>query len=182
MGNQETPMILETGNNKSPGQYAQCAFTLIELVLVMVLLVVAVCMVAPRMSDFVRGRALDSEARRMMALLHAGQSRAVSEGMPVVLWFDAKQNTAGLEQETPPKGGDPKAENVTVSDGVQITPAAPGSTTTTTFKHLPAIRFLPDGTIDEDSPQTVQVTEGNETLLLVQLQNRTGYEVSDSQK
>ncbi len=104
------------------------------------------------------------------------------EGMPVVLWLDEKQNTVGLEQETPPKGGDPKAEDLTISEGVQITAAASGSTTTTTFKHSPAIPFLPDGTIDEDSPQTVQVTAGNETLLLVQLQNRTGYEIKDSQK
>jgi prepilin-type N-terminal cleavage/methylation domain-containing protein len=180
MGNQETPMILETGKiSKSP---ARCAFTLIELVLVMALLVVAVCMVAPRMSDFIRGRALDSETRRMVALMHAGQARAVSEGMPVVLWLDEKQNTVGLEQETPPRGGDPKAENLTISENVQITPVTTGSTTTTTFKHLPAIRFLPDGTIDEDSPQTVQVTQGSESLLLVELQNRAGYEIRDSQK
>lgn len=179
MENLETPMTLETGSqiNKSP---ARCAFTLIELVLVMALLVVAVCMVAPRMSGFVRGRALDSEARRTMALMHAGQSRAVSEGMPIVLWLDEKQNTIGLEQETPPKGGDPRAENLTISENVQITAAAPGSTATTTFKHLPAIRFLPDGTIDEDSPQTVQLTQGNESLLLTELQNRTGYEIKDN--
>lgn len=174
-------MTLETGNkvNKSP---AQCAFTLIELVLVMALLVVAVCMVAPRMSGFIRGRALDSEARRMMALMHAGQSRAVSEGMPMVLWLDEKQNTIGLEQETPPTGGDPRAENLTISENVQIAPQTQGSTTTTTFKHLPAIRFLPDGTVDEGSPQTVQLTEGNDSLLLTELQNRTGYEINDSQK
>ncbi|HTR40693.1 MAG TPA: GspH/FimT family pseudopilin [Pseudomonadales bacterium] len=172
-------MILETGNNKSP---AQCAFTLIELVLVMMLLVVAVCMVAPRMSDFVRGRALDSEARRLVALMHAGQARAVSEGMPVVLWLDEKQGTIGLEQESPPKGGDPKAENLTISENVKITLVNTGSTTATTFNHLPAIRFMPDGTIDEDSPQTVQLMQGSETLLLSELQNRTGYEVKDNQK
>lgn len=179
MENLEMLMTLETGNNKSP---APCAFTLIELVLVMALLVVAVCMVAPRMSDFIRGRALDSEAQRMMALMHAGQSRAVSEGMPVVLWLDEKQNTIGLEQESPPKGGDPKAENLMVSENVQITATAQGSTTMTTFKHLPAIRFLPDGTVDEGSPQTVQLTQGNEALVLTELQNRTGYEIKDSQK
>ena len=181
MENLETPMTLETGNNKSPDQ---CAFTLIELVLVMALLVVAVCMVAPRMSDFIRGRALDSEAQRLMALMHAGQARAVSEGMPIVLWLDEKQNTIGLEQETPPKGGDPKAENLTISENVQIAPGgSQGSTTasTTTFKHLPAIRFLPDGTVDEGSPQTVQLTQGKEVLVLGELQNRTGYEIKDSQ-
>jgi type II secretion system protein H len=183
MENLETPMTLETGNkvNKSP---APCAFTLIELVLVMALLVVAVCMVAPRMSDFIRGRALDSEAQRLMALMHAGQARAVSEGMPIVLWLDEKQNAIGLEQETPPKGGDTKAENLTISESVKIAPGNQGSTTTTTttFKHLPAIRFLPDGTVDEGSPQTVQLTQGTEALVLTELQNRTGYEIKDSQK
>jgi type II secretion system protein H len=181
MENLETPMTLETGNkiNKSP---APCAFTLIELVLVMALLVVAVCMVAPRMSDFIRGRALDSEARRMVALMRAGQARAVSEGMPMVLWLDEKQNAIGLEQETPPKGGDPKAEDLKISENVQIAAVTQGSATTTTFKHLPAIRFLPDGTVDENSPQTVQLTQGNESLSLTELQNRTGYEINDSQK
>lgn len=173
-------MTLEIGkHNKLP---SRCAFTLIELVLVMVLLVVAVCIIAPRMSDFIRGRALDSEARRMMALMHAGQSRAVSEGMPMVLWMDEKQNTCGLQEETPPAGGDPKAEDVTISDSVQMAPVTSGPLTVTKFKNLPAIRFLPDGSVDENSPQTVQLTQGNDALWLVQLQNRTGYEISDSQK
>jgi prepilin-type N-terminal cleavage/methylation domain-containing protein len=180
MENQAPPMTLETGKHNKPS--SQCAFTLIELIMVMVLLVIAVCLIVPRMSMFVRGRALDSEARRMMALLHAGQSRAVSEGMPMVLWVDAKQGSLGLEEETPPKGGDPKAEQVSISDGVQITPVTTGSLGGTTFKNLPAIRFLPDGTVDENSPQTVQLTQDSQQLSLVQLQNRTGYEVSDSSK
>ena len=146
------------------------------------LIAVAVTIVAPRLSDFVRGRALDSEARRMLALTDAGQARAVSEGMPMVLWFNAKQNACGLQEETPPKGGDLKAENVTISDSVQIAPITKGSLSSTTFNNFPAIRFLPDGTIDENSPQTLELTEGNNALWLVQLQNRTGYEISDSSK
>jgi prepilin-type N-terminal cleavage/methylation domain-containing protein len=180
MENLETLMTLETGKHSK--LECRCAFTLIELVLVMTLLVVAVCMVAPRMSDFVRGRALGSEAQRMVALMHAGQSRAVSEGMPMVLWLDQKQSTCGLEAETSPKGGDPKAEDLTISENVQIAPLNTGTGTVTTFNHLPAIRFLPDGTIDENSPQTLQLTEGNDSLWLVELQNHAGYEINDSQK
>ena len=48
-------------------------------------------MVAPAMSNFIRARAVDSEARRLFALMHAGQSRAVSEGLPMMLWVDEKQ-------------------------------------------------------------------------------------------
>ena len=64
------------------------------------------------MSNFIRGRALDSEARRLMALMHAGQSRAVSEGLPMVLWVDEKQGAYGLQAETTGQNGDPKAENL----------------------------------------------------------------------
>jgi Tfp pilus assembly protein FimT len=153
-----------------------------ELMLVMALIAVAVSIVAPRLTNFVRGRALDSEARRLLALTDAGQSRAVSEAMPMVLWFNEKQNTCGLQEETPPRGGDPKAENVTIGDSVQITPGTTGSLGMTTFNHLPAIRFLADGTIDENSPETVQLVEGHDSLWLVQLRNRTGYEINDSPK
>jgi type II secretion system protein H len=156
-------------------------FTLIELILVMALIIVAVSIVVPRMSGFIRGRALDSETRRLAALMHAGQARAVSEGMPMVLWFDAKQNDCGLEEETPPKGGDADAEDLTINDNVQIAVVNTGSLGTTTFHNLPAIRFLPDGTVDENSPQTLKLTESSDALWLIELQNRTGYEISDTQ-
>jgi prepilin-type N-terminal cleavage/methylation domain-containing protein len=182
MVNQEQLMTLETGQHNSNRSRNQCAFTLIELVLVMALLVVAVSIVAPRFSDFIRGRDLDSEARRLLALADAGESRAVSEGMPMVLWFNAKQNTCGLEAETPPKGGDTKAEDLSISESVAITPVNTGAPATTTFNHLPAIRFLPDGTVDLSSPRTIQLTEGDDKLWMLELQNRTGYEISDSSK
>src|SRR6266705_1192 len=75
------------------------AFTLIELILVMAILTVAVSITAPTLGRFFSGRALDSEARRLLALTHNGQSRAVFEGVPIELWVDARQRTYGLEAE-----------------------------------------------------------------------------------
>jgi hypothetical protein len=51
----------------------------------------------------------------------------------------------------------------------------------TSFKGMPAIRFLPDGTIDESSPQTVQLmdTDGF-TRTLIELPTRTGYEIGNN--
>jgi len=42
---------------------------------------------------------------------------------------------------------------------------------------------LPDGTIDENSPQTLRLTgvDGS-ALWLVESQNRTGYEIRDTEK
>jgi type II secretion system protein H len=73
------------------------AFTLIELILVMTILLVVMAVAFPSLRGFFRGRNLDSEARRILALTRYGQSRAVAEGVPVVLWIDSKQRTYGLE-------------------------------------------------------------------------------------
>ena len=89
-------------------------FTLIELILVLALLVIITSIAAPAMSRFIRGRALDSEARRLSALMHAAQSRAVSEGMTMMLWVDEKAGAYGLEAETSGQNGDTKVEELTV--------------------------------------------------------------------
>jgi type II secretion system protein H len=160
-----------------------CAFTLIELVLVLALLVVAVSMVAPRMSGFIRGRAMDSEARRLMAVLHAGQARAVSEGMSIVLWIDQKQNEYGLEEETPGKDGDRKAESFMADDNVRVSAVNLGVSAPVTFNNLPAVRFLPDGTVDEGSPKMLQLQDSSgNSLWLVETSDRKGYEIRTSDK
>jgi Tfp pilus assembly protein FimT len=182
IANEERPMSPVTGAGRIPSFAA--AFTLVELMLVMVLIIVAVSIVAPQMSNFLHGRALDLEGRRVMALMHAGQSRAVSEGMPMVLWFDQKNDKYGLEAETPPKGGDVNAEELPMNEFVHFSTQnlSTGSGGATTFNGLPAIRFLPDGTVDENSPDVLQLTEDNDGLEFTELQNRTGYEVSDNNK
>ena len=172
-----------------PRQNASCdstrrrAFTLIELILVLALLVIITSLAAPAMANFIRGRAMDSEARRLFALLHAGQRRAVSEGMPMVLWVDEKQDAYGLEAETTGQAGDPKAEDLTVDSTLQISALNVGLTAPTTFKNLPAIRFLADGTVDENSPQTLQLTDASGvSRWLILNKTRTDYEIRDTQQ
>ncbi len=159
------------------------AFTLIELILVLALLVIITSMAAPAMSNFIRGQALGSEARRLVALMHAGQSRAVSEGLPMVLWMNEKQGTYGLQAEATGRNGDPKAENLMVDSALQIAVVNTGSGGTTKFGGLPAIRFLPDGTVDENSPQTLRLMDAKgQTLWLIESRDRNGYEIRDTEK
>ena len=170
-------MTLATGQN----DFRRRAFTLIELVLVLALLVIITSIALPRMSGFVRGRALDAEARRMLALTHAAQSRAVSEGMPMVLWVDEKGGTYGMEAETSGTGGDLKAENLTLDSTLMIAVLKTGGTTSATFKNLPAIRFLADGSVDESSPQTFKLTDSaGFSRWLAETGNHTGYEINDT--
>jgi len=158
------------------------AFTLIELILVMALIVIAVSIIAPRMAGFIRGRALDSEAQRLFALMHAAQSRAVSEGAPMLLWVDEKNGGYGVDAETSGSKGDAKEEALTVDSTLQIAVLNVGTTATATFKNLPAIKFLPDGTVDESSVQTLQLTDSaGFSRWLVETAGRTGYEIRDTQ-
>jgi len=171
-------MTLATGQNKCQRRHA---FTLIELILVLALLVVITSLAAPAMANFIRGRALDSEARRLFALMHAAQSRAVSEGMPMVLWVDEKNSAYGSQAETTAQTGDPKAETLPLDSTLQIAVLNTGMATPTTFNNLPAIRFLADGTVDENSPQTLQLTDSTGiSRWLIEARNHTGYAISDS--
>jgi type II secretion system protein H len=156
-------------------------FTLIELILVLALLVIITSIAVPTMSRFIRGRALDSEAQRMMALMHAAQSRAVSEGAPMMLWFNEQTGAYGIETETSGENGDPKAEELTVDSTVKLLVPTTGVTTLTQFKNLPAIKYLPDGTIDEGSPLMLQLVDADGfTRWLIQTKMHTGYAISDS--
>jgi type II secretion system protein H len=157
------------------------AFTLIELILVLALLVVITSLAAPAMSRFIRGRALDSEARRLAALMHAAQSRAVSEGAPMMLWVDEKADKYGLTAETSGKNGDPKAEDLMVDSTLAISILNTTTVVPTTFNNLPAIRFQADGTVDENSPQTLKLTDSDGfARWLLETRLRTGYEISDT--
>jgi type II secretion system protein H len=169
-------MTLAIGQN----DFRRRAFTLIELILVLALLVIITSIAVPSMSRFIRGRALDSESERLMALTHMAQSRAVSEGMPMMLWINAPQGEYGLSAETSGKNGDPQAEDMTLDGTLTMAVMNAGPGRQTAFKNLPAIRFLPDGTIDENSPQIVQLMDADGFgRRLIELPTRTGYEISD---
>jgi type II secretion system protein H len=163
------------------------AFTLIELILVLALLAVVTSLAAPSLSRFFRARALDSEARQLLSLTHAGQSRAVADGFPMLLWIDSQQRIYGLQEEGTTQNGnvqdtDPKAEEFEFGDNVQVE-AMNASFVSVNGQSVPAIRFLPDGTADEDSPTTLRLTGQNgETLWLIQATNRSSYEIHTSDR
>jgi prepilin-type N-terminal cleavage/methylation domain-containing protein len=163
-------------------------FTLIEMILVMAVLVIAVSFVAPHLSGFFRGRTLKSEGQQVIALMHQGQSRAVSGGVPIVLWFDAKAQKYGLEEEPGYNDKDPDAVEFKLNENLQIevpdndagSAAATDTSADPARAGLPQITFLSDGTIAETSPQTVKIVDqdANATLSLTQTRDRNQYEIA----
>lgn len=168
----------------------------------MTLLTIAVSMTAPALTRFFRGRTLDSEARRLLALTRIGQSRAVCEGVPMDLWVNGEQGVFGLEAEPSYEESDGKAITDTVDSGLLIqasvaTIAAATNTVTRSqsasqvsvpklrlaHPDFPTIRFLPDGTISDTSPRTLRLTGRDGSSLWVgQTRNRLNYEIRSTEQ
>jgi type II secretion system protein H len=143
-------------------------FTLIELILVMMLLIIMVTIVTPRLMGFFNGRKLDSEVRRFVSLTHYAQSRAVSDGVPMLLWVDPKAGTYGLQQESgytsvdTKNSDDLKAETFTVAEGVKMNAGKAGSKNSGVMAKHSGFRFSPDGnTVKETSISGVSFQEGS---------------------
>ena len=115
-------MTLPTGNKESERRELNRtdAFTLIELILVMAMLLIVFGVAFPSLKGFFRGRHLDSEARRFLSLTRYAQSRAVAEGIPILLWIDARRGMYGLQAQPTYTEADRNAVNFNVSDDVQL--------------------------------------------------------------
>jgi type II secretion system protein H len=164
------------------------AFTLIELVLVMVLLTVVFSLMVPSLKGFFQARNLDSEAQRFLALTRFGQSRAISEGVPMILWMDPQAGAYGLEVQAGYGANNSKPKEFHLDSSLQLQPQVPvvGVMTqsnlwtqarkTTT---RPEIRFLPDGTISESSPDRVVITQSKQGMLAItETTNHLRYEIT----
>jgi Tfp pilus assembly protein FimT len=169
----------------------------------MAILTMAVSVTAPTLSHFFRGRTLDSEARRLLALTRNGQNRAVAEGIPMNLWVNTEAKTIGLDAEPSFETADPRAVEFNLDSSVQIAvdsqstvsslathvsgihPLSTSSVLPAKLTHpgLPTIRFLPDGTVGDASPQSLRLTSRDGASLWVALaQDRLSYEIRRNER
>ena len=154
--------------------------------LVMALLLIGAAMVAPRMVSFFRGQALSHETRRMLALVHYAQSRAIAEGVPVVLWFNPAKSTYGQNIQAGYAETDERASSFALESSLTLeapSKEAPpvselGDEKLGLPEGLPTIRFTPDGFYDNVSVTKLVVHQGTEAALqLVPTANRLDYEI-----
>ncbi len=191
-------MILLIGRKRGGEATGTRALTLIELILVMAVMVIAFALLAPSLGNFFRGRTLDSEARRFLSLSRYARSRAVSEGVPMVLWLDPSQRAYGLAEEFSYSAQDEKALRYQLATDVELEleldqRARSSSQPLPTMPwglspggNAVAIRFQPDGFISEESPlglwlrQRERPGSGNgprPALWITQDPNRVRYEI-----
>ncbi len=181
-------MTLRTGNRRTRSNEPDRAraFTLIELILVMALLLIVIGVALPSLKRFFHGRNLDSEARRFLSLTRYGQSRAVSEGVPMVLWIDTRRGAYGLQQQAGYTDGDSNAVRFALAEELRVevqTPAvamqtSPLNQIVAGVGYVPMIRFTPDGFISENSPERIGFRQGKDNpAWVVESTNRLKYEI-----
>lgn len=169
------------------GRNSRAAFSLIELILVMTMMIIAMAVIFPSLEGFARGRNLDNEARQFLSLTRYGQSRAISEGIPVELWINPRQQTYGL-QALPSYSETQTNPMVFALDKVQIAFSAPPTALTRSnywtqvsgrAGALTKIRFQPDGFISDTSPENVFFKEqgGSGEIWIAETPSHLRYEI-----
>ncbi|MGA2175497.1 MAG: GspH/FimT family pseudopilin [Verrucomicrobiota bacterium] len=160
---------METGQYNNDKARRRAAFTLVELILVMTIMVILISLVFPSLKGFFHGRNLDNEARRFLSLTRYAQSRAISEGLPVELWMNPRSGSYGVQAlsgytET---RTNPMAFNL--DSTVTLAFSAPSSVLVRSnfwtqaqgqFGAVGKIRFQPDGFISDTSPENIFFRQG----------------------
>tara|TARA_B100000700_G_C14856813_1_gene766628 strand:- start:226 stop:807 length:582 start_codon:yes stop_codon:yes gene_type:complete len=155
-------------NRKSP------AFTLIELILVMGVLATISAIVVPTFSSFLKGQDISQEGNRFLALTKYAHSQAISTGIAQTLWVDARENTYGVREafaysELTNSG---KVYQLGEKLEFNIDPYAAQA-----FGEF-AIRFLPDGVIEEGSLTNVIIERTEfENIAIILSTNGLDYEI-----
>ena len=146
----------------------------------MAVLSVVISLGAPTLARFFRGRTLDEEGQRLLAMTRYGQSRAVSEGVPIILWMKASDGTYGLrvqEGYTGNGSGSPSGTGKDVkfqlADRLHFKLGQAGHIQT----QEATIRFAPNGAIDEDSSlQRMEIRQDDgEAIAIVESDNKMNY-------
>ncbi|MBP8255903.1 MAG: GspH/FimT family pseudopilin [Opitutaceae bacterium] len=163
----------------------RAGFTLIELILVMALLAIAASLAAPQMASFFRGRTLDQEARRLLSLTHYAQSRAVTEGYPMLLWIDPASGQYGLEIQSGYVSEDDRSVQYEVDPTISMetvastAPAPYEDEELATDTTQEGILFRPDGLVDSSSLSQVILRQADQSAIALQLaRNGLGFELT----
>lgn len=182
------PMHLPAARRNRRGRARAGGFTLIELIFVLALLAITALFVTSSMGSFFRGRSLNVEARRMLSLTHYAQSRAASEGVPLVLWINPTDSTYGLSIQSSfnAREGDARAVTYAAEPGLTLeaTARTDARISEQEDENLGAaegfsfIRFTPDGFFDESGVTKVTIRlSAEDALEMVPTANRLGFEI-----
>jgi len=140
--------------------------TLIELVVVMTTLATVLSISAPVLSRFIRGRGLEEEARRMLALIRYARSEAISRSVVMELWINPESGLYGASPQAGYEFEDARMPvEFIVADGLSIEV----DTEFLDEQGEARILFWPDGSIDEESLEYMLIVENDDEDKLIEI-------------
>lgn len=156
------------------------AFTLVELIIVMALLATIMALSAPSLSRSLRGRNLDQEAKRFIALTEYARQEAVSQGVPMVVWIDPEAGQFGVEPKTGYPAMSNRVKNYKLNDDVHF---EVGSTASRAEGVLQAVELAPDGMPEPTSIASLRLVDRFESAVAItKTRDGWGYEIVKAQE
>ena len=138
-------------------------FTLVELIIVMMLLAIVAALSVPSLSRSMRQRNLDEEATRLLALTEYGRDEAVSQGVPMVIWIDAKGQRYGIEPKSGFDADESRRREYAMNPDVNVEidkAVASGGV-------VEAMEFAPDGALTNSSVNAVRLVDRAQSAINV---------------
>jgi type II secretion system protein H len=128
------------------------AFTLLELILVLLIITIVVGAVAPRLTGFTMGRSGKHTASRVLSMTNYARTQAISEGRPYRLNYSEKDRTFWLDFIDGSVPGSDLAARMDVDERLTITTTG----MSTAGKGDQYIEFRPSGRLD---PSSIVITD-----------------------
>ena len=145
----------------------------------MSLLAVVAAFSAPSLARSLRQRNLDGEAARLLALTEYGRDEAQSQGVPMTVWIDPKNQRMGVEPKTGYDGDDARAREFELDPDIHFElDRAP-----TQGGLVEVMEFAPDGSPSAASIDVVKLVDRFQALVTVaRTSDGWGYEIVKEQR
>ncbi len=162
-----------------PAQSGLKAFTLVELVLVMALLVVMLAVAAPSLGRSLRQRNLDQQSLRLLSLTEYARDEAASQGIPMMVWVDPDSRRFGIDTHTGYTGNATRVKEYVLPDDLTFGPIDGAQASKTEGHGFDVAEFSPDGTLDPASVAAIHITGRNraDTVAVSLTPDGYGYQI-----
>ncbi len=163
-----------TGGRAHPG-----AFTLVELILVMALLVVMLAVAAPSLGRSFRQRNLEQQASRLLALTEYSRDEAASQGVPMIVWIDPDSRRFGVDAHAGYTANAQRTKEYLLPEDLTFDPIDGAQASKTQGHGFDVAEFTPDGTLDPASAATIRLSghQRADVATLARTADGYGYEI-----
>lgn len=140
----------------------------------MALLATIMALAAPSLVRSFRGRTLDQEATRLLALTEYARDEAASQGVPMTVWIDEENRRVGVEAKAGFVGNAHRRKDFALHDDVHFDKLEIAAA----LGLARAVEFAPDGTLDPASIASMRLVDRFDSGIVVQMTaDKMGYEI-----